>query len=65
VDTRGPARERRILGIAPEAKILPVKPEFANDNGGVVVSGTAASPSPRESPSAQAAAPTTNHPVWQ
>lgn len=25
-----------ILGIAPEAKILPVKPEFANDNGGVV-----------------------------
>jgi type VII secretion-associated serine protease mycosin len=26
----------RILGIAPEAKILPVKPLFANENGGVV-----------------------------
>ena len=26
----------RVLGIAPEAKILPVKPLFANDNGGVV-----------------------------
>jgi hypothetical protein len=26
----------RILGIAPEAKILPVTPEFANDHGGVV-----------------------------
>jgi type VII secretion-associated serine protease mycosin len=25
----------RILGIAPEAKILPVKPVFTNDNGGV------------------------------
>lgn len=30
------AAHGRILGIAPEAKILPVKPVFANDDGGVV-----------------------------
>jgi type VII secretion-associated serine protease mycosin len=30
------AAHGRILGIAPEAKIMPVKPVFANDDGGVV-----------------------------